>query len=72
MMKKYTEFFQQYAIDPSGGILCAVSGGKDSMFLLDTMRRFGQETGTPIACAHFNHCLRGGSSSLQNTVVALL
>ncbi len=62
MTKKYIEFFQNHAIDPAGGILCAVSGGKDSMFLLDTMRRFGRETGVPVACAHFNHCLRGAES----------
>ncbi|MGI6013177.1 MAG: tRNA lysidine(34) synthetase TilS [Oscillospiraceae bacterium] len=62
MTKKYIEFFQQYAIEPSEGILCAVSGGKDSMFLLDTMQRFAQECGVRMVCAHFNHCLRGAES----------
>lgn len=61
-MKKYTEFFRRYAVDPADGILCAVSGGKDSMFLLDTMQKFAAETKTQIACAHFNHCLRGAES----------
>lgn len=62
MKTKYTEFFRQYAVNPADGILCAVSGGKDSMFLLDTLQKFAAETGTQIACAHFNHCLRGAES----------
>ena len=62
MTKKYIEFFQRYAIDPSQGILCAVSGGNDSMFLLATMQQFAREYGIRIVCAHFNHCLRGEES----------
>ena len=61
-MKKYIEFFRRYGVDPADGILCAVSGGKDSMFLLDTMQKAAAETKTQIACAHFNHCLRGAES----------
>ncbi len=39
-------------------VLCAVSGGRDSMALLHILRRLSCETGMQIAAAHFNHCLR--------------
>lgn len=32
------------------------------MVLLDTAQHFAQETKTQIACAHFNHCLRGAEA----------
>lgn len=42
---------------PHGGrVLCAVSGGLDSMCLLDYMTR---QRGFSVAAAHFNHRLRG-------------
>ena len=42
---------------PHGGrVLCAVSGGLDSMCLLDYMTR---QPGFSVGAAHFNHCLRG-------------
>jgi len=45
---------------PNGGrVLCAVSGGLDSMCLLDFMR--GQK-GFAVTAAHFNHQLRGAES----------
>ena len=44
---------------PSGGlILCAVSGGADSMFLLEYLRALGYAA----AAAHFDHGLRGQAS----------
>lgn len=45
---------------PAGGlVLCAVSGGADSMYLLS---RLG-ELGYPVAAAHYDHGLRGGASA---------
>ena len=41
-----------------GLILCAVSGGADSMYLLERLR----ELGYPVAAAHFDHGLRGEDS----------
>ena len=41
-----------------GMILCAVSGGPDSMYLLERLR----ELGYPVAAAHFDHGLRGEAS----------
>ncbi len=45
---------------PEGGALCAVSGGLDSMCLLEMTVRQGQKQGRRVAAAHFNHQLRGG------------
>ena len=48
---------------PAGGlILCAVSGGKDSMYLLENLRKLAPERDFSVACAHFDHCLRGEES----------
>ena len=41
-----------------GQILCAVSGGADSMYLLERLR----ELGYTVAAAHFDHGLRGEDS----------
>lgn len=40
----------------------AVSGGPDSMLLLDFMLRFGRRAGLRLAVVHFNHHLRGAES----------
>lgn len=42
----------------SGTILCAVSGGADSMYLLERLRALGY----PVAAAHYDHGLRGEAS----------
>ena len=45
---------------PAGGrVLCAVSGGLDSMCLLHFLDTWGRANGFSAAAAHFNHCLRG-------------
>ena len=41
-----------------GLILCAVSGGRDSMVMLRLLSALGVEGGFHIAAAHFNHRLR--------------
>ena len=46
---------------PHGGrVLCAVSGGLDSMCLLDYMAR---QPDFSVGVAHFNHRLRGRAGS---------
>ena len=42
-----------------GPVLAAVSGGLDSMCLLEMTVRQGQKQGRRVAAAHFNHQLRG-------------
>ncbi len=49
-----------------GLILCAVSGGADSMYLLCRLR----ELGVPVAAAHFDHGLRGDESRRDAVFVA--
>lgn len=41
-----------------GTVLCAVSGGRDSMALLHLLSALAPETGTQVMAAHFNHQLR--------------
>lgn len=41
-----------------GLVLCAVSGGRDSMAMLHILSRLAEEEGFRIAAAHFNHRLR--------------
>ena len=48
-----------------GLILCAVSGGADSMYLLCRLR----ELGYPVAAAHFNHGLRGPEADRDEAFV---
>ena len=48
-----------------GLILCAVSGGADSMYLLARL----MELGYTVAAAHYNHGLRGGEADRDETFV---
>lgn len=50
-------------------MLCAVSGGKDSMYLLEQMGRLAAERGFSVACAHFDHRLRGQESDRDRSFV---
>jgi len=51
-------------LDPARPIVVAVSGGPDSLCLMDILR----QAGFPIIVAHFNHKLREGSDIEANTV----
>lgn len=56
-------FCEKYDMFPVGGcILCAVSGGKDSMYLLENLRALAPAYGFSVSCAHFDHRLRGEES----------
>jgi tRNA(Ile)-lysidine synthase len=48
-----------------GVLLCAVSGGKDSMAMLDVLRR----SGIKVACAHVNHQTRGQENENEQKLV---
>lgn len=59
-MKKTVSAFldRQAALVPGALVLCAVSGGRDSMVLLHLLRELAEERGLRLAAAHFNHRLR--------------
>lgn len=63
------DFCEKYDMLPIGShVLVAVSGGKDSMCLLELLlstERFGLK----ISCAHFDHSLRGEDSSRDRVFV---
>jgi len=53
------EFAAEYAMFPPGGlILCALSGGADSIFLTANLFARCEEFGYTVAAAHFDHGLR--------------
>ena len=55
-------FCRRWEMLPRGGlVLCAVSGGRDSMALLHYLRARREAEGFALAAAHFNHCLRAGA-----------
>lgn len=51
------------------GILCAVSGGLDSMCLLHMLDAWRKERGGQMIAAHFNHQLRGGAADRDEAFV---
>lgn len=64
------DFCKKYDMLPKGGIvLCAVSGGKDSMCLFEMLRELAPVYGFEVRCAHFNHKLRGEESDRDSFFV---
>ena len=53
-------YMEQWNMLPGNGgvILCAVSGGRDSMCLLHYLYQLGQERNFAVAAAHLNHLMR--------------
>ena len=63
MLNKLREFSrQQGLIQPGDSIVCAVSGGADSMALLWALYLLKEEWNLTVSAAHFNHNLRGAES----------
>lgn len=56
-VKRAGDFCRQM-LPAEGTVLCAVSGGRDSMALLHILLRLAEGTGLAVAAAHFNHRLR--------------
>lgn len=74
-LRKSTEimnkaFIEKYdMLTPGSHVLCAVSGGKDSMYLLCRMLELAPERKLKISCAHFDHRLRGEESDRDREFV---
>jgi len=61
LIERTVRDFQMFA--PGLRVLCAVSGGADSVALLCAMLALKEKLGvSEIACAHYNHRLRGAES----------
>ena len=58
------------AIAPGAHVLCAVSGGVDSMYLLYRMAELAAQRGFVVGCAHFNHGLRGAEATATRRLCA--
>ena len=70
MLNKLREFSrQQGLIQPGDTIVCAVSGGADSMALLWALYLLKEEWNLNISAAHFNHRLRGAESDRDEAFV---
>ena len=70
MLNKLREFSrQQDLIRPGDTIVCAVSGGADSMALLWALYLLKEEWDLHISAAHFNHHLRGEESDRDEAFV---
>ncbi len=54
---------------PNDAALVAVSGGCDSMTLLDVLHRLSRSTRWRLTVAHFNHLLRGDASDADEHLV---
>ena len=53
----------------SGAVLACVSGGADSMCMLETLAEISQTRGFTVCAAHFNHMLRGDESARDEDFV---
>lgn len=59
LVRKVWEYAGKRDMLPQGGtVLCAVSGGRDSMALLHILAALGAEFGFQVEAGHFNHQLR--------------
>lgn len=71
MQGKVRAFAGEYGMLPAGSsILCALSGGADSMVLLHLLTQLGQQMGFSLCAAHYNHGLRGEESLRDARFVA--
>ena len=69
-MKTIIDFISKYAMLPRGAkVLCAVSGGADSMCLLHYLDKNADKLGITVAAAHFNHRLRGAEADRDQAFV---
>ena len=70
MLNKLEAFTRQHQlVRPGDRVICAVSGGADSMALLMAMYLLRDKMGILVEAAHFNHGFRGEESDGDETFV---
>src|SRR6266446_4963521 len=70
LLGRLREFVQRFRLIERGErIVLAVSGGSDSMVLLDAFDRIKADFQLTLAIAHFNHRLRGEESDHDESFV---
>lgn len=60
------------SLPPGSTVVCAVSGGADSVALLHWLWSNRQKLGITVTAAHYNHCLRGEASDGDEAFVRKL
>ncbi len=70
MLDKIRETIGSYGmLDGKSRVIVALSGGADSMCLLNVMKTLSSEYSFEVDAAHVNHCLRGEESERDNSFV---
>ena len=70
MLNKLLSFLRRYhLVQPGDHVICAVSGGADSVALLFAMYLLKEKLDIRLSAAHFNHHLRGQESDRDETFV---
>lgn len=70
MVNKICAFLKRYEmVQPGDRVICAVSGGADSMALLWAMYLLKDKLQISLSAAHFNHHLRGEESNRDEAFV---
>ncbi len=70
MLNKLTATLRQYGmVQPGDTVICAVSGGADSVALLFAFYLLKEKLGITLEAAHFNHHLRGEESQRDEEFV---
>ena len=70
MMNKLERFLRQYAmVKPGDRVICALSGGADSVALTYSFFLLKEKLGITLEAAHFNHHLRGAESDRDQQFV---
>lgn len=70
MLNKLEQFILSHRLVECGDtLICAVSGGADSMALLTGMYLLRDKLGIILEAVHFNHCLRGEESDADEAFV---
>jgi len=65
------DFCEKYDMLPRGAkVLAAVSGGKDSVYLLEKLLELAPVLELEVCAAHFDHCLRGAESDRDREFVS--